>query len=100
MVTVCPPSLPAILIPLNTLEGHEVSITSSIGISVFPGDGNTAEVLLKNADAAMYHAKDEGRNTYQFYRESMNKSIMERFSIDRDLRKAIKNNEFVLYYQP
>jgi diguanylate cyclase (GGDEF)-like protein len=81
-------------------DGHEVSITASIGISVFPEDGGKAETLLKNADTAMYHAKNEGRNTYQFFMNSMNLAAIERFSIDRDLKKALQNNEFVLYYQP
>jgi diguanylate cyclase (GGDEF)-like protein/PAS domain S-box-containing protein len=81
-------------------EGNEVSITTSIGISVFPEDGNKADILLKNADTAMYHSKKEGRNTYQYFTDSMNKAVLERFSIDRDLKKALQNNEFVLYYQP
>jgi len=81
-------------------DGHDVSITTSIGISVFPEDGNKADVLMKNADTAMYHAKDIGRNTYQFFMDSMNKAALERFSIDRDLKKALQNNEFVLHYQP
>ncbi len=85
---------------VHNLDGHEVSITTSIGISIFPEDGNKSDILLKNADTAMYQAKKEGRNTYQFFMESMNRIIHERFSIDRDLRKAIKNNEFILYYQP
>lgn len=85
---------------IYNLDGHDVSITTSIGISVFPEDGREADVLLKNADTAMYHAKHEGKNTYQFFADSMNKAILERFSIDRDLRKAIQRNEFVLYYQP
>lgn len=82
------------------LEGHEVSITTSIGISVFPEDGTDAEILLKHADTAMYHAKDKGRNTYQFFRESMNKAVFERFTIEKDLKRAIRESEFVLYYQP
>ncbi len=84
----------------HNFEGNDVSITTSIGISVFPEDGNKAEILLKNADTAMYHAKSEGRNTYQFFMDSMNKAALERFSIDRDLKKALQNNEFVLHYQP
>jgi diguanylate cyclase (GGDEF)-like protein len=80
--------------------GHDVSITTSIGISVFPEDGDQADVLLKNADTAMYHAKNEGKNTYQFFTDSMNQAVLERFSIDRDLRKALQRNELVLHYQP
>jgi len=85
---------------IDMIEGIGISPTASIGISVFPGDGDQADVLLKNADTAMSHAKKEGRNRYQFFMDSMNKAVLERFSIDRDLRKALTNNEFVLYYQP
>ena len=81
-------------------EGHDVSVTTSIGISVFPEDGDKADLLLKNADTAMYHAKNEGKNTYQFFTESMNQAVLERFSIDRDLRKALQRNELVVHYQP
>ncbi len=83
-----------------SLEGHEVSVTTSIGISVFPEDGDKAEVLLKNADTALYHAKTLGRNAYQFFTKSMNQAAIERFSIDQDLKKAIDNQELILYYQP
>lgn len=82
------------------LEGHDVSMTTSIGISVFPEDGTESSMLLKNADSAMYHAKKNGRNSYQFYTESLNRSAMEKFSIERDLKKALINEEFVLFYQP
>jgi len=57
-------------------------------------------MLLKNADSAMYHAKNNGRNSYQFYKESLNRAAIERFSIERDLKKALANEEFVLFYQP
>jgi len=83
-----------------SLQGHEISITTSIGISVFPNDGKEAETLLKHADTAMYHAKDSGRNNYQFFKESLNTAVTERFSIEKDLRKALENREFTLYYQP
>ncbi|MBN2398547.1 MAG: EAL domain-containing protein [Deltaproteobacteria bacterium] len=81
-------------------DGHEVSVTTSIGISVFPQDGRSAEVLLKNADSAMYQAKDSGRNNYQFYEESLNRAVIERFSIEKDIRTALERGEFMLYYQP
>ncbi|MBI9092258.1 MAG: EAL domain-containing protein [Desulfobacterium sp.] len=81
-------------------EGNDVSVTASIGISVFPTDGTTSESLLKNADSAMYHAKNRGRNNYQFYMESLNRAAVERFSMERDLKKALEREEFVLYYQP
>jgi diguanylate cyclase (GGDEF)-like protein len=81
-------------------DGYDVSVTTSIGISVFPQDGTTAEMLLKNADSAMYQAKDSGRNNYQFYEESLNLAAMERFSIEKDIRRALYKEEFILYYQP
>lgn len=82
------------------LDGHEVSVTTSIGISVFPTDGEEPDLLLRYADSAMYHAKDSGRNNYQFFKESFNAAVTERFNIEKDLRKAMENDEFVLYYQP
>ena len=82
------------------LEGHDVSMTTSIGISVFPEDGTEPGVLLKNADSAMYHAKNSGRNSYQFYKASLNLAVLERFSIERDLKKALSHDELVLFYQP
>lgn len=88
-------------IPVNyDFDGNEVSITTSIGISVFPEDGNNSEILLKHADTAMYHAKNNGRNTYQFFKDSMNLAAVERFTMDQDLKKALKNDEFALFYQP
>jgi diguanylate cyclase (GGDEF)-like protein len=82
------------------VESHEISVTTSIGISLFPQDGMEADTLLKNADSAMYHAKGTGRNTYQFYMKALNQYAMERFNIERDLKKALENDEFILYYQP
>ncbi len=84
----------------HCIEGHEVSVTASIGISVFPADGADADILLKNADAAMYHAKNCGRNNYQFYMESLNAAAVERFSLERDLKHAVEREEFLLHYQP
>jgi len=81
-------------------DGHDVSVTTSIGISVFPEDGESADVLLKNADSAMYQAKDSGRNNYHFYEESLNRAVIERFSIEKNMRKALDKGEFILYYQP
>lgn len=85
---------------IYNLDGHEVSITASIGISIFPTDGDQADLLMKYADSAMYHAKDNGRNNYQFFKESLNTAVTERFNIEKDLRKALAGDEFVLYYQP
>ena len=82
------------------LGEHEVSLTTSIGISVFPEDGTDPGVLLKNAESAMYHAKDRGRNRYQFYKATLNREVMERFAIEKDLKKALIENELMLYYQP
>ena len=84
----------------HDLEGHSISVTTSIGISTFPADGEDAEILMKHADSAMYHAKDTGRNNYQFYKESLNAAVLERFSIEQDLKHAIERDEFVLHYQP
>jgi len=81
-------------------DGHDVSVTTSIGISIFPQDGESADALLKNADSAMYQAKDSGRNNYQFYEKSLNLAVIERFSIEKDMRKALDKGEFLLYYQP
>ncbi|NWF92189.1 MAG: EAL domain-containing protein [Syntrophaceae bacterium] len=82
------------------LGPHEVVITASIGITVFPIDSEDVETLLKNADTAMYQAKEQGKNNYQFYAESMNAVALERFTMENQLRKALKNQEFRLNYQP
>lgn len=82
------------------IEGHELSSTPSIGISVFPENGLTAEDLMKNADAAMYHAKSQGRNNYQYFTHEMHNEALERLSMERDLRLALERNEFYLNYQP
>ncbi|ABL00595.1 bifunctional diguanylate cyclase/phosphodiesterase [Pelobacter propionicus] len=82
------------------LEKHEMFITASMGVTLYPNDGDTAEKLLKNADTAMYHAKEEGRNTYQFFSEEMNSRVSERLSMETGLRHALARNEFLLHYQP
>ncbi|MEP1448875.1 MAG: EAL domain-containing protein [Paraglaciecola sp.] len=82
------------------LEQFEVVITPSIGISVFPHDGEDAESLLKNADTAMYFAKESGRCCYRFYQDSMNSKAAARLQLEQDLRKALDNNEVVPFYQP
>lgn len=84
----------------SSIEGHEIMMTTSIGIGIYPVDGRTSEDLLKNADYAMYQAKDRGRNNYQFYDESLNLAAKEQYSIERDIRLALERDEFVLYYQP
>lgn len=81
--------------------GHdEVTVTASIGISVYPYDASNAETLLKHADAAMYHAKEQGRNSYRFYTEALNERSARRFAIEFSLRRALDRGEFVLFYQP
>jgi diguanylate cyclase (GGDEF)-like protein/PAS domain S-box-containing protein len=82
------------------LEGVEIFITVSIGITLNPNDGEDPETLLKNADAAMYRAKEHGRNNYQFYSSSMNIKVLERLSLETDLHHAMERSEFLLYYQP
>jgi diguanylate cyclase (GGDEF)-like protein len=82
------------------LEGHKVFSTPSIGISVFPYDGDSVSSLLKNADTAMYHAKKCGKGNYQFYAESMNAGGLMRLRLEGDLREALNNNELLLDYQP
>ena len=82
------------------IEGHEVHVTASIGIALYPRDGETAEHLLRNADAAMYRAKEEGRNTYRFYTEELTRRAMDRVLIESRLRHAIARHELFLEYQP
>ena len=81
-------------------DGNELHTSPSIGISIFPDDGNDGDTILKNADTAMYHAKSAGRNNYQFYAGEMNKTATERLDIERKLRHAISRNELALCYQP
>ena len=82
------------------IEGTELFLTTSIGIALFPSDGDTAEALLANADHAMYRAKDAGRNSYQMFTPAMNSRALERLSLESDLRHALGRNELELYYQP
>lgn len=82
------------------IEGTEIFITTSVGIALFPSDGDTAEALLKNADHAMYRAKEAGPNLVQLFTPSMNSRAMERMSLENSLRYAIERGEFSLHYQP
>ncbi len=82
------------------LSGLEVHVSASIGISIYPDDGTDAETLLQNADAAMYHAKKNGRNAFQFFTSTMNIFARERLELENGLRRAITHNEFELHYQP
>src|SRR5262249_29878931 len=80
-------------------EERELMVTSSIGISVFPDDGRDAETLIRNADAAMYHAKEAGRANYQFFTEQMNQAASHRLSLESDLRRALSRGELRVHYQ-
>ena len=82
------------------VHGHEIHMSPSIGISIYPDDGNNIEALLKNADIAMYQAKNAGRNNYQFFAQEMNESAFEHLAFETSLRRALDNQEFVLHYQP
>jgi diguanylate cyclase (GGDEF)-like protein/PAS domain S-box-containing protein len=84
----------------HRIDEHDIHITGSIGIVTYPDDGTAAEVLLQNADFAMYQAKDSGRSNYQFFQAELNVTAIERQAIDNGLRHAIEHDEFVLHYQP
>ncbi len=83
-----------------TLEGHDAFTSCSVGIAVFPTDGETPEALMRSADSAMYRAKDSGRNNAQFYTADMNVRAAERLEMEHGLRRALLRNEFELHYQP
>lgn len=82
------------------IAGHELNVTSSIGIALFPGDGNDVSTLMRHADAAMYRAKELGRNTYQFFSAEMNERIAGRLEMLNKLHHALERGEFQLYYEP
>jgi diguanylate cyclase (GGDEF)-like protein len=83
-----------------SIDGHEVPVRASIGISTSPPDGDDAETLLRNGDTAMYHAKEQGRNNYQFFAEAMNAVVLERLVLEGRLRRAIERGDLDLHYQP
>ncbi len=82
------------------LGEQQVHLTASVGISLYPEDGTDIDILLKNADTAMYEAKQAGRNMYKFYQKGMNDAVRARFMLGNRLRRALENEEFTLYYQP
>ncbi|HXF77534.1 MAG TPA: EAL domain-containing protein [Usitatibacter sp.] len=82
------------------IESQHLSTSCSIGISLYPNDGRDSEALMKNADVAMYYAKEKGRNNYQFFSQDMNARAQERLSVENYLRLALRRNELVLHYQP
>ena len=84
----------------HSIDQHDLHVTTSIGVSVYPDDGLDAETLIKNADTAMYQAKENGRQSYQFFKPAMNVRAVERQSIEESLRRALERQEFVLHYQP
>jgi len=84
----------------HSIDHHDLHVTTSIGVSVYPDDGLNAETLVKNADTAMYQAKENGRQTYQFFKPAMNVRAVERQSIEESLRRALERQEFALHYQP
>ncbi len=91
--------LETLKIPFSIAE-HELFVTTSVGISIYPNDGSDPETLVRNADTAMYRAKDQGRDNYQLYAPAMNARALERLALENMLRKAISHRELVLFYQP
>jgi diguanylate cyclase (GGDEF)-like protein/PAS domain S-box-containing protein len=91
--------LNALEVPM-ILEGREVFISSSIGITIYPTDAKTVNQLIKHADTAMYYAKERGRNNYQYFSHSMNQKVLDELEMETNLRQALKNQEFSLNYQP
>jgi EAL domain-containing protein (putative c-di-GMP-specific phosphodiesterase class I) len=85
---------------IHAIDGHELHITASIGVSIYPNDGLDAETLIKNADTAMYQAKESGRHSYRFFEPEMNVRAVDRQSIEEDLRCALRRHELTLHYQP
>ena len=85
--------------PIKILD-QSFYVTLSVGVAIYPDDGETPEELLKNADAAMYQAKDDGRNTYQFYNEVMTEKAFERIAMEASFRNALNKEEFVVHFQP
>ncbi|MFL0801607.1 MAG: EAL domain-containing protein [Agarilytica sp.] len=100
ITNLCEKIIDQLSIPAQLTTGVEVVVTTSLGISTYPKDGPDSHTLMKNADTAMYNAKKSGRNTYQFFTREMNEHAQERLTLENELRKALKQNEFELFYQP
>ena len=83
-----------------TIKGQELNISMSMGIAFYPEDGHTTQDLMKHADIAMYHAKEQGRNNFQFFSEDMNATLIRKVQLEKGLRSALKDEKFVLHYQP
>lgn len=83
-----------------TVEGRDFEVSCSLGVSIYPDDGTDTDTLLRNADVAMYRAKERGRNMFMFYSQEMNEQITERMTLEANLRRALGRNEFQLHYQP
>jgi diguanylate cyclase (GGDEF)-like protein/PAS domain S-box-containing protein len=88
------------VVDLHSLDNHELQVTASIGVSIYPDDALDAATLIKNADTAMYQAKENGRQCYRFFTPAMNVRAVERQSIEEGLRRALERNQFTLHYQP
>jgi len=84
----------------HSVEHHDLSVTVSVGIAIYPDDGSEADTLMKHADFAMLHAKDRGRNNYQFFKPAMNVRALERQSLESGLRDALERRQLLLHYQP
>jgi diguanylate cyclase (GGDEF)-like protein/PAS domain S-box-containing protein len=85
---------------VHSIDQHDLHVTTSIGVSIYPDDGLDVETLIKNADTAMYQAKENGHQSYQFFKPAMNVRAVERQSIEESLRRALERQEFALHYQP
>lgn len=99
LATVAQKLLACFLVPVN-VKGHQLTVTASIGISVYPDDGRGVQELIRSADAAMYQAKSAGRNSFKFYTSDLQRRAMEMLSTENGLRRAIDQQEFILEYQP